>query len=85
MTATPTIRIRGDQLAKYRAVAGLKTASALADRMGVDPTTVTRTLTGDARLTTAFIEALLGAFPGLELGDLVAVEYATPLVQAAAS
>lgn len=75
MASHPTIRIRDDQLAKYRAVADLKTDTALAERMKVHPTTVTRTLSGDAQLTTGFIAKLLGAFHGLELSDLVAVEY----------
>lgn len=85
MASHPTIRIRGDQLAKYRAVADLKTDTALAERMKVHPTTVSRTLSEDARLTTEFIEKLLGAFPGLELSDLVAVEYPEPRAQLAVS
>lgn len=76
MPRNPTIRLRRDQLAKFRAVAGLKTDTALAARMGLASTTVARTLSGDAKLTTGFIESLLAAFPGLSLDDLVAVEYA---------
>ncbi|MHA6626924.1 hypothetical protein ACU61A_15925 [Pseudonocardia sichuanensis] len=70
------LRIRIDQLEKFRAVARLATTVALADRMGVHPDTVKRTLSGRTALSVEFIGALLGAFPELTFGDLFAVEYA---------
>jgi transcriptional regulator with XRE-family HTH domain len=78
----PTIRIRGDELAKYRSLANVTSGAALATRMGVHADTVHRTLSGRTQLTVDFIAALLGAFPELSFGDLFAVDYAEAEVSA---
>ncbi|MBW0090520.1 helix-turn-helix domain-containing protein [Pseudonocardia oceani] len=70
----PTIQIRADNLALVRAAAGLSSNAALAQAMGVHPTTVSRTLKGDAALGVDFIAALLSAFPQVEFGQLFSVE-----------
>lgn len=71
----PTIRLRHEPLEKFRAVARLTTTVALAERMGVHPDTVKRTVSGRTQLSVDFIAKLLGAFPELAFGDLFAVEY----------
>lgn len=71
--STATLRLRADQLAKYRTLAGIKTDDALAKRMGVDPATVSRVLRGKQEPGGKFIGALVGAFPGLDLDDLFEV------------
>lgn len=71
-----TIHVRTEQLRKYRAVAKVSSIAALARRMEVHPTTVSRTLSGQSQLGVEFIAGLLGAFPELQFGDLFAVEYA---------
>lgn len=70
MPTAPSIRIRTEQLDLARRSAGLTTAHALAVRMGVHPSTVTRTLSGEAAPGTGFIAALLGVFPDLRFEDL---------------
>lgn len=69
----PTIRIRLDNLSIARATAGLNSDTALAQVMGLHPTTVKRTLTGQAQLGTAFIAALLATFPGVGFDRLFEV------------
>jgi len=71
--ATANIRLRADQLGKYRGVAGIKTDDALARRMGMDPASVSRVLRGTAAPGPKFIGALVGAFPGLSIDDLFEV------------
>lgn len=65
-----TLRLRTDQLAKYRAVAGLNTDTALAERMGIDPSTVSRVLRGEQSPGVKFIPGVVSAFKGLTLDDL---------------
>lgn len=73
----PLIRIRHDHLALVRAATGLTTTAALAKAMKVHPTTVARTLKGEAQLGSDFIAAVLAAFPGVPFDQLFAVESAT--------
>lgn len=65
-----TIRLRSGQLAKYRAMAGLTRNRALADAMGLHPTTLARTINGDAELSGRFIAGLLTVFEHLSFDDL---------------
>lgn len=69
----PTIRIRVETLEVARAAAGLTSASALAKRMGKHPTTVARTLAGEAQISGEFIAALLNVFPLLRFDQLFEV------------
>lgn len=43
---TTTLQLRADQLKKLRTLAGITTDVALAERMGMDPATVSRVLKG---------------------------------------
>lgn len=70
---TATLRLRADQLAKLRTLAGITTDDALAKRMGVDPATVSRVLRGKQEPGPKFIAALVAAFPGFDLDDLFEV------------
>lgn len=70
---TATLRLRTDQLAKFRKLAGVATDDALAKRMGVDPGTVSRVLRGKNEPSPKFIAALVAAFPGMDLDDLFEV------------
>lgn len=70
---TATLRLRAQQLAKYRKLAGITTDDALARRMGVDPATVSRVLRGKQEPGSKFIAALVAAFPGMDLDDLFEV------------
>lgn len=69
-----TIRIRYDNLALVRAAAGLVSNGALAQRMGVAPSTVSRTLSGQSALGVPFIAGIMATFPGVPFGELFAVE-----------
>lgn len=70
---TATLRLRADQLGKYRGVAQINTDEALAKRMGMDPASVSRVLRGTAVPGPKFIGALVAAFPGLTIDDLFEV------------
>lgn len=70
---TATLRLRGDQLAKLRTLAGITTDDALAKRMRMDPATVSRVLRGKQTPGPRFIAALVGCFPGWDLDDLFEV------------
>lgn len=70
---TATLRLRTEQLTKYRKLAGLKTDASLAERMKVDPGTVSRVLGGKQEPGPRFIAALVAAFPGMDLDDLFEV------------
>jgi len=70
---TATLKLRKDQLAKFRTLAGIKTDDALAKRMGMDPATVSRVLSGKQDPGSKFIAALVAAFPGMDLDDLFEV------------
>jgi transcriptional regulator with XRE-family HTH domain len=67
------LRLRAEQLAKYRRLAGIETDDALAKRMGVDPGNLSRVLRGRQSPGPKFIAALVAAFPGMDLDDLFEV------------
>lgn len=70
---TTTLRLRTDQLEKMRRLAGIQTDAALAERMGVDPATVSRVLKGKNSPGPKFMAALVSCFPGFDLDDLFEV------------
>lgn len=70
---TTTLRLRADQLRKLRTLAGITTDAALAERMGMDPATVSRVLSGRNAPGPRFMAALVGCFPGWDLDDLFEV------------
>lgn len=70
---TTTLRLRAEQLAKMRRLAGIETDAALAERMGVDPATVSRVLKGKNAPGPKFMAALVSCFPGFDLDDLFEV------------
>ena len=70
---TTTLRLRAEQLAKMRRLAGIETDAALAERMGVDPATVSRVLKGRNAPGPKFMAALVSCFPGFDLDDLFEV------------
>lgn len=82
--ALPTARIRADRLAFARRAAGLDTDAALARAMGMHPSNIARTLSGDSALTHRFVVALLGAFPRLGFDDLLIDEAAADVEAGAA-
>ena len=57
-----TLKLRTDQLAKFRRLAGISTDDALAKRMGVNPATVSRVLRGTAVPGPRFIAGLIDVF-----------------------
>lgn len=67
---TATLRLRADQLAKLRTLAGIVTDDALAKRMNMDPATVSRVLRGKQTPGPRFMAALVACFPGWDLDDL---------------
>jgi transcriptional regulator with XRE-family HTH domain len=64
------LRLRRDQLDKYRAIAGLTTEQLLADRMGFHQGTVNKVLNGRQSPSGRFVGALLQAFNGVPFDDL---------------
>lgn len=70
---TATLRLRVEQLAKLRTLAGITTDDALAKRMRMDPATVSRVLRGKQTPGPRFIAALVDCFPGWDLDDLFEV------------
>lgn len=68
-----TLRLKRDQLAKLRKLAGLESNSALAARMDFDAGNLSRVLAGKQQPGPKFIAALVGAFPGFTLDDLFEV------------
>lgn len=68
-----TLRLRTEQVAKYRRLAGLTTDRALAERMDFDAGNLSRVLAGKQAPGPKFIAALVAAFPGLDLDDLFEV------------
>lgn len=71
------LRLRTEQLAKFRTLAGVKTDRELAERMGIDGGNLSRVLAGKQEPGSRFISALVAAFPGLDLDDLFEVLPAT--------
>lgn len=68
-----TLRLRTEELAKMRKLAGLKTNASLAARMGVDEATVSRVLRGTQVPGPRFMAALVKCFEGYDLDDLFEV------------
>lgn len=69
---TAVLRLKADVLATYRRLTGLKTDSALAARMGIDPGNLSRVLKGAQQPGPKFIAALCSAFDA-QLGELFEV------------
>lgn len=68
-----TLVLRGDNLNKYRRLAGLETDASLARRIGVDPTTVYRVLNGRTAPSARFIAGIVDAFGADLFPDLFEV------------
>jgi predicted DNA-binding protein (UPF0251 family) len=64
------ITIRTDVLEAVRLVAGYDTVAALARAMGLDRTTVSRTLAGKLPISTDFLAGMRLAFPALTTDHL---------------
>ena len=69
-----TLKLRTEQLRKYRNIAKLTTDKALAEAMDYDAGNLSRVLAGNQQPGPKFIASLVAAFPGLELDDLFEVE-----------
>lgn len=70
---TARIRLKREQLDKYMRLAGVTTETALADRMGVDKSSVYRVFMNRVTPGEKFIAGLLAAFPTLDFADLFEV------------
>ena len=70
---TTTLRLRTEQLAKLRKLAGLHTNADLAQRMNFDAGNLSRVLAGKQQPGPRFMAALVQAFPGFSLDDLFEV------------
>ncbi|MFC7448675.1 helix-turn-helix domain-containing protein [Rhodococcus daqingensis] len=68
-----TIKLKQGQLAKYRQLSGMDTQQKLADAMGMERSTLSRTLNGFIDPGVRFIAGLLTAFPMLSFEDLFEV------------
>lgn len=69
-----TLKLREDKFNALRRLAGLTTDAKLADRLGVDATTVYRVLNGKTEMSARFIAGIVDIF-GVELfSDLFEVE-----------
>ena len=65
-----TLRRRGDAFVHHRTVAGLRSGTALAGRMGTGRSAVWRVLPGHHPPRARFVAALVAAFQGLSIDDL---------------
>lgn len=68
-----TLRLRTDQVAKFRRLANLNTDKALAERMQFDAGNLSRVLAGKQQPGPKFIAAIVAAFPGMDIDDLFEV------------
>lgn len=68
-----TIRLRRDALETYRRLVGAERDDELAALMGVDRSTVSRTVTRGANLSLKFIDGCFQAFPKLKFSELFEV------------
>lgn len=68
-----TLRLRTDQVAKFRRLANLTTDKALAERMQFDAGNLSRVLAGKQQPGPKFIAAIVSAFPGMDIDDLFEV------------
>lgn len=67
------LKLREDKLNAYRRIAGLGTDAALAQKLGVDPTTVYRVLNGKTEMSARFIAGIVDAFGSDLFADLFEV------------
>jgi transcriptional regulator with XRE-family HTH domain len=67
------LKLREDKLTAYRRIAGLSTDTALAQKLGVDPTTVYRVLNGKTEMSARFIAGIVDAFGSDLFADLFEV------------
>ncbi|RVX39134.1 helix-turn-helix protein [Nonomuraea polychroma] len=81
------LRLRREQLDKYRTIAGVTTEQQLADRMGFHQGTMNKVLNGRHAPSARFIGALLQAFNGVPFDDLweIVVQDASADVNAVAN
>lgn len=70
ITLRATLRLRTDQLAKFRAMTGLDTEAKLADAIGVHQATVNKVLRGRQTPSGQFVASLVSAFRGAAFDDL---------------
>lgn len=70
ITLRATLRLRTDQLAKFRAMTGLDTEAKLASAIGVHQATVNKVLRGRQTPSGQFIASLVSAFRGAAFDDL---------------
>lgn len=68
-----TLKLRQDRLNSYRRLAKLDTDVALAEALGVDPTTVYRVLNGKTEMSARFIAGVVDAFGSDLFADLFEV------------
>jgi transcriptional regulator with XRE-family HTH domain len=68
-----TLKLRQDQLVKFRRLAKIDTDAALAAAMKMDAGTISRNLHGLTSPSAVFIANLVAAFDGLTLDDLFEV------------
>lgn len=65
-----TLVLRGDKFNAYRRLAGLDTDASLAQKIGVDPTTVYRVLNGKTAMSAKFIAGIVHIFGADLFADL---------------
>lgn len=65
-----TLKLRTDQLQKFRRLREINSDAELARRMGVDASTVSRVIQGRQAPGPKFMGALVLCFPGIGLDDL---------------
>lgn len=75
---TPVIILLESPLRRAAEKEGLTTPAALADRLGVQRSSVTRIFNGDRRIGEKTIAAVLAAFPGSRFEDFFRVAYEAP-------
>jgi transcriptional regulator with XRE-family HTH domain len=70
VSVNATLRLREDQLAKFRRMTRLDTEAKLAAAMGAHQGTVNRVLNGKQNPSQEFIASLVSAFDGASFEDL---------------
>ncbi|MFD1547054.1 helix-turn-helix domain-containing protein [Nonomuraea guangzhouensis] len=65
-----TLVLRADKFNAYRRLAGLDTDASLAQKIGVDPTTVYRVLNGRTAMSAKFIAGIVQIFGADLFADL---------------
>ena len=69
-TAEPALRVDRDVLLAHRDAAGITSNAALAERIGVNESTLQRILGNHVEPSTRFIAGVLKALPGAKFEDL---------------